>query len=220
MIAYHNDPAIKAAILEQLAAHRAADQLVKGQYWDGGKGCAIGCAIHSGFHSEYETRFGVPRILAHLEDRIFEGLPNDEAVEWPVRFMSVIRPGADLSLVWPRFALWLLTDGLSERNRNIPKVKAVADLYRQWTVGEKPSRRAWRAASAYTAAADAADAAAYAAAAAAAYAAYAAANAYADAAYAAAAAAANAAYAAANASAAAAAYSNQANKLIELLQAV
>src|SRR5580700_4309029 len=114
MLAYHSDPAQKDAILAKLSAHRLADELVKGQYWENGKGCAVGCTIESGNHAEYEPRFGIPRILARLEDRIFEGLPNGSAKEWPEQFMGAIRPGADLSMVWPRFALWLLTEELPQ----------------------------------------------------------------------------------------------------------
>lgn len=113
MKAYHGDPQIKTGILKQLEAHRAADQLVKGVYWSAGKGCAVGCTIHSGNHMEYEHRFGIPVILARLEDCIFEGLPNDQAMGWPIRFMSAIPVGSDLSLVGWRFLHWLLTDEIS-----------------------------------------------------------------------------------------------------------
>jgi hypothetical protein len=97
--AYHNDPQIKADILAQLAAHREADQLVKGQYWRDGKGCAVGCTIHSNDHAEYETHFGIPQMLARLKDCIFDGLPNEQAMAWPERFMGAIMPGSDLSRV-------------------------------------------------------------------------------------------------------------------------
>src|SRR5258706_14596134 len=110
MLAYHNDPVVKAAILAQLQAHHDADQIVKGTYWEGGKGCAVGCTVHSSNHAEYEPRFGIPQVLARLEDRIFEGLSNELAKEWPMRFMSSVRPGADLSDIWPKFAAWLLAD--------------------------------------------------------------------------------------------------------------
>jgi hypothetical protein len=110
MLAYYGDQAVKDTIIAQLAAHRAADELVKGQYWQNGKGCAVGCTIYSGHHAEYETRFGIPQMLARLEDRIFEGLPNHDAQLWPERFMGAIRPGIDLSRVGWQFLHWLLTD--------------------------------------------------------------------------------------------------------------
>ena len=110
LLAYHGLESTKAAILAQLSAHRAADDIVKGTYWEDGKGCAVGCTLHSGHHIEYEFRFGIPQMLARLEDCIFEGLPNGAARLWPERFMGAIRPGADLSRVGWQFQHWLLTD--------------------------------------------------------------------------------------------------------------
>ena len=123
MLAYYNDPKIKNDILSQLADHASADQIVKGQYWKNGKGCAVGCTIHSGNHMDYEDRFGIPVMLARLEDRIFEGLPNEAAMKWPTRFMSAIEPGADLSLVGWKFQYWLLTDEEVNPGINHPLVK-------------------------------------------------------------------------------------------------
>src|SRR5579863_3482884 len=110
MLAYHSDKKTKAAILRQLRAHAKADEIVKGKYWQDGKGCAVGCTVHSDQHAEYEVRFGIPQALARLEDTIFEGLPNARAKEWPVAFMSVIKPGADLSRIHWQFLHWTLTD--------------------------------------------------------------------------------------------------------------
>ncbi len=111
MIAYHGNPEIKARVLAQLTAHARADEIVQGYgYWQGGRGCAVGCTIHSGEHAEYETRFGIPQMIARLEDRIFEGLPVARARKWPIQFASAIVPGADLSRVGWLFLHWLLTD--------------------------------------------------------------------------------------------------------------
>jgi hypothetical protein len=110
VLAYHSDQEVKSAVLAQLQAHHDADEIIKGVYWQRGKGCAVGCTIHSGNHVEYEPRFGIPQALARIEDRVFEGLPNDRAKLWPLQFMDAIRPGADLSRIWPQFAVWLLTD--------------------------------------------------------------------------------------------------------------
>jgi hypothetical protein len=123
MKAYHNDPQIKTSILAVLAAHRAADEIVKGQYWQNGKGCAVGCTIKSDNHIEYEADFGIPVMLAYLEDTIFEGLPNADAKLWPERFMSAIKPGADLSNVGWKFLHWLLTDEAVNPGINDPSVK-------------------------------------------------------------------------------------------------
>jgi hypothetical protein len=194
MLAYHNDPAIKAKYLKRVRAHRKADRLVQGVGAVGvGKefrSCAVGCTLEVYDHGRYPIELGIPEVLARLEDRIFEGMKPADAMKWPTAFLSAIKPGADLSMVWPRFALWMLDVELRKYTTSAP----VAALYRRWVAGDKPSVKEWRQArSAY-----AADYTAYAAAAAAAYAA-----AYAYAAYAADAAAHAVAYAAADAAAAA-----------------
>jgi len=97
--AYHGDAALKRAMIAQMENHATHDRLVKGQYWQEGRGCAIGCTIQSADHAQYEPRFGLPVMLARLEDAIFEGLPDADAIAWPVRFMAAAPIGADLSLV-------------------------------------------------------------------------------------------------------------------------
>ena len=115
LIAYHNDPAIKTALLASLQAHAKADRIVKGQYWEDGKGCAVGCTLDSVGHAShcdhmaYERKLGIPVMLARLEDTIFEGLSNGDAKEWPILFAQAIKPGADLSRVGWKFQHWILT---------------------------------------------------------------------------------------------------------------
>ena len=123
LIAYHNDQANKDAIIQQLVEHRDADQIIKGRYWEHGKGCAVGCTVHSSNHMDYEKLFGIPVALARLEDTIFEGLPNDVAKEWPIRFMTAIQPGKDLSLVSWKFLHWILTDETVNPGISHPLVK-------------------------------------------------------------------------------------------------
>lgn len=110
MKAFHNDLKIKRKYLARIKAHAKIDELIKGTYWEKGKGCAIGCTIHSGDHASYETELGIPRRLALLEDVLFEGLPKNLAKKWPTRFLKAIPVGADLSKVWNKFAIWLLLD--------------------------------------------------------------------------------------------------------------
>ena len=225
MLAFHSDPKIKKKYLSRVKAHIKADELIKGKYWENGKGCAVGCTIHSGDHAAYENELGIPRILARLEDGIFESLPNKLAMTWPKRFLESINPGADLSKVWNKFAHWLLVDTengvlrFANTERTKDSISKTANLYLRSLKEEVPYLE-WKtaASAAADAAADAAAYAAYAAAYAAsdaAYAAYAASAAYADAAaYAAASATAYAAYDAARTKAIIA----QSEKLLELLR--
>jgi len=243
VIAYHNDPQLKAQFVRLLKWHQEQDKIVQGSYQDDdtagqvynvngwhfesfGRGCAIGCSIESlriitkrsdldyDSHTAYEELIGVPRLLARLEDGIFEGLPIEQARQWPARFAEAIPVGADLSRIWPQFAAWLLADpqdGIIKFARTDAQrtaIQHVADLYQQQLDGITVAVSDWRSARAAAAAAAYAAYAAYAAADAA-YAAYAA--------YAAAADAADAAYAADAAKQQA--RIRQADKLIGLLQA-
>lgn len=108
--AFHGDPAIKRKYLARLRAHRRADELIHGVYWQNGKGCAVGCTIHSDQHSAYESELGIPVVLAYLEDRMFETLTNGRAKDWPIRFLEAIPVGADLSGVVSAFLLWMMLD--------------------------------------------------------------------------------------------------------------
>jgi hypothetical protein len=221
LVAFKGDIKLKKLMVEEVKKHQEADKIIQGTYGDNGKYCAVGCSIHSlnvrlgktyktSDHSVYETELGVPRIIARLEDRIFEGLESKEAKKFPLRFIQAIKPGADLSLVTAKFFVWLLVDpedGIIKFARPDGKkaIQKVADLYLKKIAGKTVTEKQWRAAAAAYADADADAAAAAAADAAAAYADAAADAAAAYAAYAAAAAyavyAAYAAYAAADADA-------------------
>jgi hypothetical protein len=221
MQAFHGKQSIKVKYINRVIRHKNADAIIQGYgYFKDGKGCAVGCTIHGDNHFAYETELGIPATIAYLEDRIFEGLPVKEAKRWPLQFLRSIKPGADLSKVWPKFAVWLLTDvkagviqypHFTDSKRSIQNV---ADLYLRLVDGYTVTKTEWRnaASAAYASAAFAADAAAYAAKAAAAAAYTAAYATYADAS-----AAAYYASATATATARQKAYIAQSEKLLQLL---
>lgn len=157
MLAFHNDPGIKRKYLTRVLGHQKSDELIKGQYWQNGKGCAVGCTVHSENHMAYETELGIPVAIARLEDRIFENLPNDKAKEWPVRLLNSIHVGADLSMVPSKFLHWLLVnpkDGVirfAKSKKSVKLIRDVADLYQRKLNGDSPSYQEWRAAYAATA---------------------------------------------------------------------
>ena len=128
MLAYHGKAATKTKYLNRLKAHAAADEIIHGTYWDGGKGCAVGCTIHGSDHGKYETELGIPRILAKLEDVLFERMGNGHAKEFPLQFLQAIKVGADLSRVGWQFLHWVLTEELAGRDH--PAGAARAFRYR------------------------------------------------------------------------------------------
>jgi len=132
MKAFHNNPLTKVKYINRLKDHYEADEIIKGTYWEKGKGCAVGCTVHSWNHLSYETELGIPQVLARLEDEIFEGLPNKLAKEFPLQFLSAINVGADLAKVWNYFAIWLFTDaeyGMLQFAKNKKVVQDIADAY-------------------------------------------------------------------------------------------
>ena len=134
MKAFLNDTKVKEKYLSRVRAHASADEIIKGQYWEHGKGCAVGCTIHSSDHDKYEKLLGIPRWLAYLEDSIFEGLPNGEAKNFPEQFLSAINVGADLTPVYHKFMIWLLVDPLQgvlrfADERGAVAIKRVAELH-------------------------------------------------------------------------------------------
>ena len=167
LTAYHNDPQLKDRIMAKIAAHREADEIIKGTYWAEGKGCAVGCVLEDpdGGHIRYEAEFGIPVQLAYLEDAIFEALPEDASIAWPERFMGAIKPGADLSRVWPEFAIWLMVDekwgvvNTADDDRVKDICRRVADGYARLGTenalndedAEKLARDAWAAWAAWAA---------------------------------------------------------------------
>ena len=182
LIAYHNDLILKQRLQAHLQVHHDRDEIVQGTYWEDGKGCAVGCSLQSlaeikgdldfdghDNHELYESLMGVPVVLAELEDRIFESLPNGEAKQWPLDFAAAIQPGADLSGVWNHIGLWLLADQkygvvwrTEARSPQRKAIQRVMALYRRQIAGDYPSFDEWRAAAwAAEAAAKAAEVAAW-----------------------------------------------------------
>ena len=176
LIAYNGSKELKDDILAEAIRHQEADKIVQGTYGEKNtgedfKGCAVGCTINSynlrrgkhektNDHSVYERDLGIPRILARLEDRLFEGLSVKESKSFPVRFLEAIEPGADLSMVWPKFIIWVLADpehGVIKFARPDGKkaIERVVELYKQKIDGADIDRQVWNDAAAAYATTDA-----------------------------------------------------------------
>lgn len=125
------------------------------------RGCAVGCAIHSLGYIEgneydmedntmYESHFGIPEILGDLQDVIHEGLSDESFPTWPERFMEAVPTKTDLSLVFPRFALWFLVDEengiLREAQflRHREAIQNAAGLFSAITAKEQIPRQVWQ----------------------------------------------------------------------------
>jgi hypothetical protein len=124
MLSWHNNPALKAGVLERMREHRRQDTIIQGAYQRfapdkaiGYRGCAIGCtlpvqpeiSIHHatrepmrpalGWHKEVENEYGIPSLFGHLIDHVFECLPKGEHAEFAVDVIEAIPVGKDLTVV-------------------------------------------------------------------------------------------------------------------------
>jgi len=162
---------LKSALVAEIRKHREHDQVIQGSYGTLGdpsglfRGCAVGCAIDSLFmvnghytppengymdHGIYERELGIPRILAELQDVIHEGLSDESFPTWPERFMEAVPTEKDLSLAFPKFALWFLTDekfGILNYSIGTPHQEAVeeaAELFSAIVAGERIPLQVWR----------------------------------------------------------------------------
>lgn len=135
MKAYHGKQEIKDFYLARVQAHREADEIVKEIFWKNGKGDAIGCVIHGSYAEVYEKKLGISGPLPGLQDVIFQDLPNKLYKFWPEKFLDAINVGADLSEVWPKFAVWLLTDekygviNVANTDRQKKCIQLISDYY-------------------------------------------------------------------------------------------
>jgi len=88
--AFLNSDKVKTKYIQRLEDHYKQDEIIKGTYWQYGRGCAIGCTVHSDSPSRYENELGIPEWLALLEETLFEGMSNDKAKEFPLKFLDSI----------------------------------------------------------------------------------------------------------------------------------
>lgn len=152
LLTFHGKQEIKDKYIQRLKKHKEADEIVQGKYWEDGKGCAIGCTIHGDEHLKYETELGIPCIIARLEDRIFEGLSNSDAKEFPLLFLESIPVGVNTDLVFYKFMHWLLVDDKDgvikfTISENVKVIQKVSDLMQRKIEGKIVQKGTWMNAS-------------------------------------------------------------------------
>ncbi len=108
MKSFFGNEFIKESYLSQVIDHQKADEVIKGKYWENGKGCAVGCTIHSSDHKDYEMELGIPEWLARVEDTLFEGMSTIKSKTWAEDFLQSIPLGVDLNQIKSKFLLIVL----------------------------------------------------------------------------------------------------------------
>ncbi len=118
-------------VIARIDAHRAADQIIQGQGWESGKGCAIGCSLDEYSHEEYcrvvlgESAQSLQ--LAKLIDHLHESLAPEQSLDWPGRVARALQTGADTTLALQHWLCWLLADELAD----YAEAQPMADLFQR-----------------------------------------------------------------------------------------
>lgn len=162
LIAYHGKQEIKDKYVALAQYHRQMDQIVQGVYWEGdgtetvvsngvtltipnGRGCCVGCLHHSSDHAALADEMNVPEWLIFLADTIHEGLPFEQARDWPGRFTAAIQTGSDLSLLWNHFTIYIC-DFVRPYIEDESILDNVQALHRRALAGDEPADSEWAAA--------------------------------------------------------------------------
>jgi hypothetical protein len=127
LLSFHGKQVVKDFYVNRVNEHAKADEIVKGYYWKGGKGCAVGCVIYSSRYEDYETELGLPAWLAALQDTLFENLPNGYAKKFAVDFLVAIPVGKNLNKAKWRF----VSSGLEQDLQIVRELKIDDKLKKQ-----------------------------------------------------------------------------------------
>ena len=139
--------------------HRLADEYLKGTFNNVGakfQACSVGCTIESinratnsnynhSDHAAVADALRIPEFVVHLQDLLFEKLPDDLHIEWTERLFQAIPDGADLTPVLPRFLLAIQERSLARLDKTkspeaYSAVSDVVDMLREWvTTGDRPT---------------------------------------------------------------------------------
>ena len=111
MLTYRNNPDLKQSFITRFAAHRAADAVVQGLGFSNGRGCFIGCTMNEYNHEAFASRIA-PEWLARWADRVFEGLPIQDAPQFGSDLLEAIPVGMNIEKVMWQLALLRQEKGL------------------------------------------------------------------------------------------------------------
>jgi hypothetical protein len=155
---------IKNELIAEAIEHRKQDLFIRGNYWDGHKGCSVGCFVktHDNPHEKLAERTGLPVWLHYLQDRLFEGMTYDNMPYWSERFFKAAPVGLtseqiDKQIKAP-FLIFVLESTLDKFDHDkypdvLKSIQTVIDLYKS---GETDVDKFKAAADAAWSAADAA----------------------------------------------------------------
>ena len=137
---------------EMARRHRDADMLVANTFeMVDGQACSIGCFCHD--HGLEPNDFSglakitkYPEAAHHLQEAIFEGLPEAERGDWHVAFAEKAETVTDWQAVIDKTVLASLRIAEPHDTSTGKVVATVIDLYERQLSGDNPSEAEWAAA--------------------------------------------------------------------------
>lgn len=147
---FFNDQKIKDKYVKRMAAHRQADELIRGVGFQEGKGCFIGCILNNYDHSQFENELNIPEWVGRVFDVLYEGMSIDRYIEFTT-VLEDIPLGSDLNKIKRPFMIFILESLFDQfDNEKFPEVtqaiKKVIDLHQSNSDSEAAWAAAWAAA--------------------------------------------------------------------------
>jgi hypothetical protein len=134
--------------LEIMKEHQRLDRFAQGVWLQGEKiegkfkGCFYGCAMQSEEKpiEAFCEKYGMSLWIGYWSERVFEGLPKNEAKTWPVQLLeSLVNFKGDLEIVKHKLAIKrlssLISDGFPAYVNNA--IKVVIECHEKFLSGDK-----------------------------------------------------------------------------------
>jgi hypothetical protein len=143
----------KAFWVATMQDHQDHDRLISGSWFEEGengefKGCFFGCAMQTDASplEKAISAMGLPDWLIYLAEKIYEGLPNDERLAFPVKLLESIPVSVNLEPIKHKLAIVRLTKLASENAGVSECINTVIELHKLELIGKSPCNDDWSAA--------------------------------------------------------------------------
>ncbi|MFT6347106.1 MAG: hypothetical protein ACJAYB_000087 [Psychromonas sp.] len=164
----------KETAIELMKGHQVADLIQQGDWFNpiSGVGCCYGCMMQTDDNALEKAAvfMGVPLWFVYLSEAVFEGLPEEDSIFFPVQLLQLIPVDTDLTPVLHLTAIARLTPLAALTTGEVKScINAVIDLHKDWEnatiemwrAAQKAAHKAWLECPVFTAAESAAKSAAY-----------------------------------------------------------